>query len=305
MISVHQIKAAGWPPLSFTPYRPGEAMTITEKKIAALKQAAVTSPEYGAITPLFLAIYEYVSGKEAQTGISLCLPEAGCAGRLTNGFPLLAPGDVVIDHEMLKGFLLGVVAVLAEHGKGADDSLDKIATALTEGTIDIPSLILAILERRRPPLDEAAASLDVPPPLLEYLFEIPLKTALEQYAATVSTEMVAGWNESLCPVCGSRPGMSELSGEEGKRVLSCSTCFFKWLFKRIKCPSCGSEDAGSFSYFTAGDGPTRVDTCKACSRYIKTRDARKGNADVPLEVEDLLTIHLDLLASKEGFERGK
>jgi FdhE protein len=31
--------------------------------------------------------------------------------------------------------------------------------------------------------------------------------------------------------------------------------------------------------------------------------ARKGGQDVPLEVEDLLTIHLDLLATREGFER--
>jgi hypothetical protein len=30
-----------------------------------------------------------------------------------------------------------------------------------------------------------------------------------------------------------------------------------------------------------------------------------GNADVPLEAEDLATLHLDLLAGKEGFERGK
>jgi FdhE protein len=99
--------------------------------------------------------------------------------------------------------------------------------------------------------------------------------------------------------------MAELSGEDGKRQLSCSACYFKWPFKRMKCPSCGSEDTDSFSYFTAGEGPTRVDTCKACSRYIKTRDSRKGNADIPLEVEDLLTIHLDLLATQEGFERGK
>jgi FdhE protein len=48
-----------------------------------------------------------------------------------------------------------------------------------------------------------------------------------------------------------------------------------------------------------------VDSCKACSRYIKTRDSRKGNADVPLDVEDLLTMHLDLLATREGLERGK
>jgi FdhE protein len=73
----------------------------------------------------------------------------------------------------------------------------------------------------------------------------------------------------------------------------------------LKCPFCGNEEVDKLAYFVAGDGPTRVDSCKACSRYIKTRDSRKGNADVPLDVEDLLTMHLDLLATREGLERGK
>jgi FdhE protein len=99
--------------------------------------------------------------------------------------------------------------------------------------------------------------------------------------------------------------MAELSGDEGKRRLSCSACFFRWPFPRIQCPYCGNADPDTLSYFTAGDGPTRVGVCRKCSRYLKTRDARIGNADVPLEAEDLATLHLDLLAGKEGFERGK
>jgi hypothetical protein len=42
------------------------------------------------------------------------------------------------------------------------------------------------------------------------------------------------------------------------------------------------------------------------SLIVKSESAdQKGDNEVPLEVEDLLTIHLDLLASREGFERGK
>lgn len=65
-------------------------------------------------------------------------------------------------------------------------------------------------------------------------------------------------------------------------------------WKEGYCPVCGSRA-----------GMDEVGVCRKCSRYIKTRDSRKGNADVPLEAEDLATIHLDLLAGKEGFERGK
>ena len=120
-----------------------------------------------------------------------------------------------------------------------------------------------------------------------------------------SDHYVDGWKEGYCPVCGSRAGMAELSGDEGKRRLSCSACFFQWPYPRIQCPYCGNADPETLSYFTAGDGPTRVGVCRKCSRYLKTRDARLGNADVPMEAEDLVTLHLDLLAGKEGFERGK
>lgn len=280
-------------------------MSTTDLKISALKEAVNKHPEYAAITPLFVAVYEYVSGKESQTGITIDVSKINHAERTGNGFPLISPAELIIDREALIVFLMGVISVLEKQGTEGADALDRIAQALSSGQLSPDPLILAILERRRAPLDEAALQLDVPGPLLEYLFEIPLKTALELCAAGFSEEVFADWQENICPVCGARPGMSELKGDEGRRRLSCSACFYTWQFKRLKCPSCGCEDVEKLSYFTAGDGPTRVDTCKACSRYIKTRDSRKGDSDVPLEVEDLLTIHLDLLASKEGFERGK
>jgi FdhE protein len=281
-------------------------MPTTEQKIVALHEATINQPEYAAITPLFVAVYEYVSDREGQTGITINLSGINLSERTGNGFPLISPAELSINREMLVIFLMGVVSVLAQKGTEGDESLERIAQALSSGQLDPEPLILAILERRRGPLDEAAVSLDVPAPLVEYIFEIPLKTALERCAAGFSGDAFADWQENVCPVCGARPGMAELTGEEGRRRLSCSACFCAWPFKRMKCPYCSCEDAEKLSYFMAGEGgATRVDTCQACSRYIKTRDSRKGGVDVPLEVEDLLTIHLDLLASREGFERGK
>jgi FdhE protein len=280
-------------------------MPTTETKISALQQAAKITPEYAAITPLFIAVYDYLRGREAQTGISVDLSTVNRAQRTASGFPLISAAELFIDREMLTGFLQGVMKVLEKHGTKGDAAMKRITRALLSGAVDPEPLLLAILERRRGPLDEVSLSLDVPPPLVEYIFEIPLKTALEQCAAGISPDAFTDWQENVCPICGSRPAMAELAGEEGRRRLSCSACSYAWSFKRLKCPSCGCEDAEKLSYFTADEGITRVDTCTACSRYIKTRDLRKGGDDVPMEVEDLLTIHLDLLASREGFERGK
>jgi FdhE protein len=280
-------------------------MPTTQTKITALRQAAETAPEYAALTPLFVAVYDYLHGREGQTGITVNLSAVSRADRTAHGFPLVSPAEIVIDPGILTDFLMGVVKVLEQHGTDGDAALDRIARALASGKSDPNPLLLAILERRRGPLDEMSLALDVPAPLLEYIFEIPMKTALELFAAGISADAFPDWQENVCPVCGARPAMAELVGEEGRRRLSCSACTYAWSFQRMKCPSCGCEDPEQLSYFTAGEGATRVDTCGVCSRYIKTRDARKGGGGVPLEVEDLLTLHLDLLASREGFERGK
>lgn len=280
-------------------------MSSTEQKIAALQLAAKSSPEYADIVPLFIGIYEYLKGRESQTGISFMLPASDPNERLKNSFPILSVTDLRVDRQQTNDFLLGVIKVLSREGKENAEYLQIIEAALQSGTVDAASLYAAIFERRRSPINDLAELLSVPSPLVEYIIEIPLKTALEGFAARYTAEDVAGWQESFCPICGSRAGMAELIGEEGRRMLSCSACSFCWQFKRLGCAYCGSDDTEKLSYFTAGDGATRVDTCKACSRYIKTRDSRKGGSEVPLEVEDLLTIHLDLLASREGFERGK
>ena len=280
-------------------------MYSTETKIEALQQAARRAPEYAAIAPLFMAVYDYLLGREAMTGIGVDLAAVDRATRSSHGFPLISPTELSIDHSLLVPFLSGLLGVLELESKEGAPFLRGIGRALESGELDPEPLISAILERRRPPIDEAVLALGVPAPLLEYVLEIPLKAALELCAAVVDPDAFPGWQESFCPVCGARPAMAELAGEEGQRRLCCSPCSYTWSFRRIKCPSCGCEDADQLSYFTAGEGTTRVDTCRACSRYIKTRDARKGGGEVPLEVEDLLTLHLDLLAAREGFVRGK
>jgi FdhE protein len=280
-------------------------MTSTTSKLTALRDAAANSPEYADIVPLFTGLYEYISGREHLTGISVNLDNIDPAVRITNGFPLLSSHELKIDRAQAAVFIAGLIEVLSGAGRDGQQELARIGAALEKGGLDPEVLFTAILERRRSALDEAAATADVPPPLVEYLFEIPLRTALELAATNVSADTFADWAEGNCPFCGSRAGMAELAGEEGRRHLCCATCNTRWPFKRLKCPYCGNEEVEKLSYFTAGEGATRVDTCKGCSRYIKTRDSRKGGEGQPLEVEDLLTIHLDLLASREGFERGK
>lgn len=279
-------------------------MSVNNYKIECLKSAAEKTPEYADIVPLFIEVYRYLDTAGSATGISINIQDDH-KKRLDAGFPTLSPTDVMADSRVCGSFLAGAVDVFQAIGRDGDEELANIKKTIDKKGFDYEIIFRGILERNRSVIDEAAAVAGVSSPLLEYLFEIPLKYALEQVAATLPREPFEGWEEGYCPVCGSRPGMAEFQGEEGRRILCCSTCNFKWKFKRLQCPFCNNSDPEKLSYITAGDAITRIDTCKGCSRYIKTRDSRKSESEVPLDIEDLLTLHLDLLASKEGLERGK
>ncbi|MCR4310642.1 MAG: formate dehydrogenase accessory protein FdhE [Deltaproteobacteria bacterium] len=280
-------------------------MSRTADKIAHLRKTAFEHPEYIDLLLPFEEIFAYVDGKEAGTGIRFAVPEGNGAERVRGGLPLLSPEALSVDRDAARAFLSGLLGVLRRVGREGHADLDRIEVGFSCGSLDLASLYVACLTRKRDVVDQAAAALSVQAPLLAFVLEIALKTALERVSSSLPPERFDGWKEGYCPVCGFRAGMAELSGDEGKRFLSCSACFFRWPYPRIQCPYCGNADPETLSYFTAGGGPTRVGLCRKCSRYLKTRDARLGNADVPLEVEDLATLHLDLLAGKEGFERGK
>jgi FdhE protein len=127
-----------------------------------------------------------------------------------------------------------------------------------------------------------------------------IEAAVEQLLNELNTET---WTKGYCPVCGSLPQLSLLKEEVGKRFLVCSYCGCQWQTDRILCPFCNNKDQESLHYFTAeGEDTYRIDLCDKCHQYIKTIDLRTiGEIDPSLE--DLATLHLDVIASQKGYKR--
>jgi FdhE protein len=148
--------------------------------------------------------------------------------------------------------------------------------------------------------DETEEDLD----LIDLFVEESLRPELE-YIADKYGKIVAksGWTEGYCPICGKEPKIGEIrEEEEGRRYLFCHQCGYKWNFRRIKCPFCGNEEQHSLAYFAVeGEERYRVDVCNKCRRYIKIVDLPKTAEDVNLDVEDIATLHLDMLAYEEGY----
>jgi FdhE protein len=140
--------------------------------------------------------------------------------------------------------------------------------------------------------------------LLSFLIEESLRPSLEilaeHYGQVIDD---SDWSEGYCPVCGKEPKIAEITGEEGKRLLFCGQCGIEWYFERIKCPFCCNDRQQTLSYFTIeGEEKYRVDVCNECGRYIKIVDFRETSEKPNLDVEDIATLHLDILANDEGYE---
>jgi FdhE protein len=44
-----------------------------------------------------------------------------------------------------------------------------------------------------------------------------------------------------------------------------------------------------------------VDVCNKCRRYIKTVELPKSSEEPDLDIEDIATLHLDMIAYDEGY----
>jgi hypothetical protein len=110
-----------------------------------------------------------------------------------------------------------------------------------------------------------------------------------------------------CPFCGGSPWVSvrrEGSLMEGaRRMLSCALCGGEWLFERILCPACFEQDPHKLPSFRDEKYPAvRIEACETCHRYVKSLDLSEDARPIP-EVDDLVSIAMDLWASEQGYTR--
>ena len=110
-----------------------------------------------------------------------------------------------------------------------------------------------------------------------------------------------------CPFCGGAPWVSArrdgAPSEGARRLLACSLCGLEWLFERILCPSCFEEDPHKLPAFQSEKHPSvRIETCETCRRYVKSIDVSTDARPIP-EVDDLVSLSMDLWAAEEGYTR--
>ncbi len=229
---------------------------------------------------------------------------------LKEGFPLIDKKEIKLDMDSAATLFKNICRAL-QRKKDEKIAVEakKISQALRKKEIDLQELFKKLVEGDKEYLDSISGKTGLNKWLLTFLAESSINPLLEAYAEKlkgyVDQEI---WFKGYCPICGSQPVIGELrntEGLEGARFLVCSSCSFKWRFKRLACPFCGNEDHKKLRYFnTEADGKGyRVDVCEECKKYIKTIDTGALGEGAILLVEDIATLHLDIIAQKEGYKK--
>lgn len=277
---------------------------MLQKRLQRLENLAAAKPALTDVCRFYTRLYQLFADALPFLAVDADLKDA--KSRQEQGFPLLRGEMLRIDATAAQLFFADLLQVLRDHGQQGQEELAVLQTALAAGGLDLPKLLRAVFERDREPLARTAEKLQVQPALLEYSLTTALGAALERCRQQGLESAVQGWDHGYCPICGGLPAIAELSGEEGKKRLQCGLCGNHWAFKRLTCIHCGNTDHETLAYFTAeGESGCRVDVCRKCSGYLKVVDSRERSDDFPLEIEDVATLHLDLMAAREGFSRGK
>lgn len=269
--------------------------------LKTIEKYKITSPHYNelfdVLSEILILREEY---RQRMREMVFPLDEKLIATKLTGGLPLLDFSTGGFDFTPARDYFLRLLEIAEKKVPG---ETKEFVRRIKEGEIDFGEVIrnsfdFESAEEFAPDLDEDTFD------LIELFLEESLRPALESFAEKYGGIISSSeWSEGYCPICGKEPKIGEIKGDEEQRFLFCNQCGFEWNYNRIKCPFCGNEEQQTLAYFTVeGEERYRVDVCNVCKRYVKIVDFRGSEGKANLDVEDIATLHLDMLASEEGYE---
>lgn len=223
--------------------------------------------------------------------------------KIKEGFPLFAREDLPVDLKAASSLFPRLLEHLSSQKREDRGALEKALQAVRTDPHSIQRVINAFLLMDEKKIVAIADEWNLEPMVLKFVTGMALKPSLNALRKAVGGRIqTEKWHYGYCPLCGSSPDIAYLD-EEGRRVLHCELCGHEWRYPRLKCPFCGNDESDTLGYFSSEeDAGFRVDFCTKCKVYIKTLDTRVVESPAPLELENLITLHLDMLAHEQGFK---
>lgn len=281
--------------------------------VAAISQAVKELKTLRPVYANLLDFYEKLcSAQEASKRTvhldPLEISDELLAVKRKEGFPLIDSSEFAIDVNSSVALLTEFCRMAADSNAALAQNAEKISQAVTHGSLEPSILFAQVLTGDDDHLQDLAERVQVDKKVLAFAAYASIRPSLTVRAEELSTAYLdkeTKWEKGYCPVCGSPPALSILRGEGGQRSLVCALCAYEWQTTRIHCPFCENRQQNRLAYFfSENEKDCRVDVCENCGKYIKTIDTRQmGRAVYPL-VEQIATLHLDMLAVERGLKSG-
>ena len=275
-------------------------MKNLRKRIQQIKKKR---PGYGAMLDFYVKVKEAQEKAKSAVRIKpIHLRKEWRDLLAKEGFPLLERKDFPLDTEASLSLFQSLCRIGMETNPTMAEQLKKIEKNIENKKLDVKKLLEEGWEDQT--IEEIAHQLELNKRIFSFFIHNSMMPSIEagvkQLLQEINTDT---WVKNTCPICGSLPHLSLLKEEVGKRYLLCSYCGYSWRTDRLSCPFCDNKEQASLHYFYGeGEENHRIDLCDICHQYIKTIDTRTmGEEDISLE--DLATLHLDLLASEKGYKR--
>ena len=252
--------------------------------------------------PKLLKLYQKLLRIQSRVEQKLAsLPEFGLGSEAINkraqrGLPLLSFAKLVPDWSLLPDIFAEVTAIFAEYPELFGESTEKPEEPPSTHQLT-RKVVKAWFEGT-----ELAATKGISEHTLAALVHATLKPFLiSQAKVLIGSVEQERWRRGYCPICGGSPDFAYLDKEYGTRRLLCHRCDTEWLFQRLQCPYCGTQDQNALSYFTSDEGLYRLYVCEKCKRYLKAIDLRQAKSDVLLPLERFYTLDIDRQAQEHGY----
>ena len=274
-----------------------------EKLKKRIQQIKKKRPGYGEMLDFYQKVKEAQDKAKASLKIDPIHLKKEWKKLLTKeGFSLIQKEDFPLDIEAFIKLFQILCLIGKEVNPHMADRVEKIKEALENKKIDLKKVFKKGIKEQK--IEQLADEYELDKKVFSFLIQNSTKPSveagMEQLRGEVDSET---WLKGYCPICGSLPSLSLLKEEVGKRYLLCSYCNYQWRIDRVICPFCNNKEQESLQYFCGeGEETCRINLCDKCHQYIKTIDLRTIGESDPL-LEDLATLHLDILASQKGYQR--
>ena len=280
-------------------------LSLLERRLAVLRKAR--SDLGDALDLQELLVRTALTSARPPETLGFPMSQKLAEARLRDGTPLLHNQPVFLDIHFAADLFSRLINVLqSREDRDVQARLETLVSAATSGRLEPERLFGEAFVGHADHLAELGIAAGADVELLQTLAPQATAPMLRAYAARLLplVDQAAEWHAGYCPICGGWPLLGELRGVERSEWLRCIACGGGWRTQRFQCPYCGNDDyhtLGSLS--VEGEARFHIATCERCKGYLKVENAFEPAPAELLVLDDVASVHLDVVAIERGFHR--